>query len=40
LVLPEESGQRQDCIYQESLHGTYLTRATGLRAPPCVLTLS
>ena len=25
LVLPEESGQRQDCIYQESLHGTYLT---------------
>lgn len=37
LNLPEENGQRQECIYRESLHGTYLTRATGLRAPPCLL---
>lgn len=38
LILPDENGQRQECIFQESLHGTYLTRATGLRAPPCVLS--
>lgn len=37
LILPEENGRRQEGIYRETLHGTYLTRATGLRAPPAVL---
>ena len=38
LTLPESNGYRQENIYQEKLHGTYLTRATGLRAPPCLLS--
>lgn len=38
LLTPIENGQRQECVYRESLHGTYLTRATGLRAPPSVLS--
>ena len=29
--------RRPDYIYLESLHGTFITRATGLRAPPSVL---
>lgn len=37
LNLPEDSGPSEECIYLESFHGTYLTRATGLRAPPSVL---
>lgn len=37
LALPEETGIRQEFVYQESLHGTFITRATGLRAPPSVL---
>ena len=37
LLLPEDNVKRQDCIFLESLHGTFITRATGLRAPPCVL---
>lgn len=37
LVLPGIDVKRQDHIYFESLHGTFITRATGLRAPPCVL---
>lgn len=37
LPLPERDIPKQEHIYLESLHGTYLTRATGLRAPPSVL---
>lgn len=37
LILPEFDIRRQDCGYLESLHGTFITCATGLRAPPCVL---
>lgn len=37
LILPEFDIRRQDCVYLESLHGTFITRATGLRAPPSVL---
>ncbi|ADV45209.1 DUF6769 family protein [Bacteroides helcogenes] len=37
LVLPENDIKRQESIYLESLHGTFITRATGLRAPPYVL---
>ncbi|MEL5895223.1 DUF6769 family protein [Bacteroides sp. GD17] len=37
LILPEFDINRQDCVYLESLHGTFITRATGLRAPPFVL---
>ena len=37
LTLPEETGIRQEFVYLESLHGTFITRATGLRAPPFVL---
>ena len=35
--LPEETGIRQEFVYLESLHGTFITCATGLRAPPSVL---
>lgn len=37
LALPEETGIRQEFVYLEFLHGTFITRATGLRAPPSVL---
>lgn len=37
LLLPEFDIRRHDSVYQESLHGTFITRATGLRAPPPVL---
>lgn len=37
LALPEETGIRQEFVYLESLHGTFITCATGLRAPPSVL---
>ena len=37
LTLPDETGIRQEFVYLESLHGTFITRATGLRAPPSVL---
>ncbi len=37
LLLPERDIPKREYIYLESLHGTYLTRATGLRAPPSVL---
>lgn len=37
LVLPDDDVDRQDYIFRESLHGTFITRATGLRAPPCGL---
>ena len=37
LTLPEETGIRQEFVYLESLHGTFITCATGLRAPPSVL---
>jgi len=37
LTLPEETGIRQEFVYLESLHGTFITRTTGLRAPPFVL---
>lgn len=38
LSQSEEKPERHFGYYFESLHGTYLTRATGLRAPPCILT--
>lgn len=37
LVLPENDIKRQDGVYLESLHSTFITRATGLRAPPYIL---
>lgn len=37
LVLSENDLKRQDRIYIEFLHGTCITRATGLRAPPYAL---
>lgn len=37
LSLPEESSIGTEPVYIESLHGTFITRASGLRAPPCVL---
>ena len=37
LQLPEKNVIKQDCIYFESLHGTFITCAMGLRAPPCFL---
>ncbi len=37
LAVPEVNLKRQDNVYLESLHGTFITRATGLRAPPSVL---
>lgn len=36
-ALSEETRIRQVFVYIESLHGTFITRATGLRAPPSVL---
>jgi hypothetical protein len=36
LFYPER--QRQECIYVERLHGTYLLCAGGLRAPPSFLS--
>ena len=37
LSVPEEAGTGYKFVYIESLHGTFITRASGLRAPPCVL---
>lgn len=37
LSLPEEAGTGYESVYIVSLHGTFITRASGLRAPPCVL---
>lgn len=34
LTQPVEKDVYNDFVYVESLHGTYLTRAVGLRAPP------
>ena len=34
LTTPESDVSGQECIYLESLHGTFIIRATGLRAPP------
>lgn len=34
LTQPVEKDVYNDFVYVESLHGTYLTRAAGLRAPP------
>ncbi len=34
LTQPVEKDVYRDFVYVESLHGTYLTRAAGLRAPP------
>ena len=39
-VLPENEVKRHDVIYLESLHGTFITRATGLRAPPSADNMS
>ncbi len=38
LTQPEEKSFETHSFYLESLHGTLLTRATGLRAPPCTLS--
>lgn len=37
LTLPEFDISRQECIYLESLHSTFIACATGLRAPPSLL---
>lgn len=37
LLLSESDFKRQNNVYIETLHGTFITRATGLRAPPSVL---
>ena len=37
LILPEFDISRQECIYLESLHSTFIICATGLRAPPSLL---
>lgn len=37
LTASEFDVSRQECIYLESLHGTFIIRATGLRAPPSLL---
>lgn len=37
-ILSEFDVSRQECIYLESLHSTFITCATGLRAPPSLLT--
>lgn len=37
LFRSPDSGRKQEFIYLESLHGTFITRASGLRAPPFVL---
>lgn len=37
LTIPEAISVKQDYVYLESLHSTFLTRATGLRAPPFFL---
>lgn len=37
LVLPDGIIAGQEDVYIENLHGTYITRAAGLRAPPYVL---
>lgn len=34
LHLPETASTNDYCVYRERLHGTFLTRAKGLRAPP------
>lgn len=37
LTALEFDVSRQECIYLESLHSTFIIRATGLRAPPSLL---
>ncbi|MBQ8672493.1 MAG: hypothetical protein IJ511_00320 [Bacteroides sp.] len=37
LFLSESSGKNNRFVYIESLHGTFITRAAGLRAPPSLL---
>ena len=37
-ILSEFDVSKQECIYLESLHSTFITCATGLRAPPSLLT--
>lgn len=37
LTLPESDVNRRECVYLESLHSTFIIRATGLRAPPSLL---
>lgn len=38
LHKPGENTINPDYVYRESLHGTYIQRATGLRAPPYLLS--
>lgn len=35
LFLPHTTTDADYALYRESLHGTQITRAAGLRAPPC-----
>lgn len=37
LIIPESDLSRRKYVYLESLHGTFIKCATGLRAPPYVL---
>lgn len=37
LLTPQEVSLDTNLVYLESLHGTFITRATGLRAPPTLL---
>lgn len=37
LTEADEQADKREPAYRESLHGTFIARATGLRAPPCVL---
>lgn len=37
LNLPDKQQERRRTVYQESLHGTNVSRAFGLRAPPFTL---
>lgn len=40
LLLPEHATRQSDIVFRESLHGTQITRATGLRAPPLFASLA
>lgn len=39
LTQPEERNIHRDYVYIESLHGMFITHATGLRAPPSQFTI-
>lgn len=39
VTQPEENSLLREHVYLESLHGTFITRAAGLRAPPYLFTI-